>query len=234
VTENHNDAWGGPLKYPYLTSVKLPFEKYAEPGRYNAMWTYSVSPNELYNYLVGASPYASSFKGKINSDIAKIIINERSPSSNYIKKVTVVDKNGNSVTIQNSSAVRSAFGKYAHSANMDILKPFKFKSYMLSSTKTTVNQDIEAGKTYIISANGITRSTPGDGALSVLTAKGKYSVNAYSTGTNFIFDGKGWGHGVGLSQWAMEDMAELGYDYATILKTFYTGIAIEKITDVKN
>ena len=233
VTENHNDAWGGALRFPYLISVRLPFEKYAEPNRLNAMWTRSASPKELYDYLVGASPSASQFKGKLNSEISRIIINERSPSSNYIKSVTVVDKNGNKVTIQNSASVRTAFTRYANSANMDIFKSSKFKSYMMSSDKKSVNQDIEAGKIYIMTANGLTRSTPGDGVLSVLTANGKYSVKAYSTGNDFIFDSKGWGHGVGLSQWAMQDMAEEGYGYEEIVKKFYTGVAIEKITGVK-
>ena len=233
ATENHNDAWGGALIYPYLTSVQLPFENYADPKRYNSMWTNSVSPKELYIYLVGASPHASKFKGVINSEIARIIIDERSPSSNYIKKVTVVDINGNKVTIQNSEAVRNAFYKYANSANMDILQSSIFRSYIISSDKTAVNQDIEAGRTYIMGANGLTRSTPGDGNLYVLTASGKYSVKSYANGGDFIFDGKGWGHGVGLSQWAMQDMAELGYGYQEIVKKFYTGVTIEKITNVK-
>jgi len=234
VTENHNDAWGGELKYPYLTSVRTPFEKYAEPGRTNSIWTRSASPKELYDYLVGSSSMSSKFKGRLNSEIANIIINERSPSSNYIKSVSVIDVNGNSVTIQNSDTVRSAFARYASSANMDIYKSLKFKGFTLSSKSTrAVNQEIETGKTYMLTGNGLTRSMPGDGVLNVLTASGKYTTKATVKGTNFIFDGRGWGHGVGLSQWGMEDMAELGYKYDEILKKFYTGISIENITNVK-
>ena len=234
VTENHNDAWGGDLKYPYLTSVKLPFEKYAEPGRVNSIWTRSASPKELYEYLVGASLASSKFKGKLNSEIADIIINERSPSSNYIKSVSVIDINGNSVTIQNSDTVRSAFYRYASSANMDIYKSLKFKGFTLSSgSAKAVSQEIETGKTYMLTGSGLTKSMPGSGVLNVLTAGGKYTAKASVKGTDFIFDGKGWGHGVGLSQWGMEDMAELGYKYDEILKKFYTGISIENITNVK-
>jgi len=94
-------------------------------------------------------------------------------------------------------------------------------------------QDIEAGKTYIMTAEGLTRSTPGDGKLSVLSAGGKYSVSAYATGNDFVFDGRGWGHGVGLSQWGMQDMAEAGIKHDAILKTFYRGVSIKKLTDVK-
>ena len=96
-----------------------------------------------------------------------------------------------------------------------------------------MNQDIESGKTHILTANGITKSTPGDEALHVLTANGGYSVNVHSAGSDFIFDGRGWGHGVGLSQWGMHDMAAAGYTYDEILKTYYTGITIESITNIR-
>jgi len=232
VTENHNDAWGGALRYPYLTSVPVPLEKYAEPGRTNSLWTNSVSPKELFEYLTGSSPQSSQFKGKLNSEIAKIVVDSRSPSSNYVKSVSVTDKNGNTVTITNSSTVRSAFARYANSANMDIFKASKFRGHVMQNQKAR-EQDIEAGKTYIITAGGLTRSTPGDGKLSVLSAGGKYSVSAYATGSDFVFDGRGWGHGVGLSQWGMQDMAEAGIKHDAILKTFYTGVTIKKLTDVK-
>lgn len=41
-----------------------------------------------------------------------------------------------------------------------------------------------------------------------------------------IINVKGYGHGVGLSQWGAGKMAELGYNYDEILKHYYTGIEI--------
>ena len=232
VTENHNDAWGGALRYPYLVSVPVPFEKYAAPGRQNSLWTNSVSPKELYEYLVGASPQSSKFKGKLNSNIAKIVIEQRSPDSNYVKSVSVTDTNGNTVTVSNSDTIRSAFNRYANSANMDIYKSFKFKGYLMPASQSASQQDIEPGKTYIVTAGGLTKSTPGDGSLNVISASGQYSLQAYASGSEFVFDGRGWGHGVGLSQWGMQDMAEAGIASEAILKTFYTGVSIQKLTDI--
>ena len=97
VTENNSDAWGT-ARVAYLASVTVPHERYNTPNRANSLWTNTVSPQELYEYLVGTSPQASRFRGTLDSAIANIIINERSPSSNYIKSVTVTDRNGNSVT----------------------------------------------------------------------------------------------------------------------------------------
>jgi stage II sporulation protein D len=44
----------------------------------------------------------------------------------------------------------------------------------------------------------------------------------------FVFNGKGWGHGVGLCQVGAAGLAEAGQTYDTILKHYYTGIVIEK------
>ncbi len=42
-------------------------------------------------------------------------------------------------------------------------------------------------------------------------------------GDIFIFDGRGYGHGVGLCQWGAEEMAEQGLDYKYILSYYYPG-----------
>ncbi|HZX21469.1 MAG TPA: SpoIID/LytB domain-containing protein, partial [Clostridia bacterium] len=43
----------------------------------------------------------------------------------------------------------------------------------------------------------------------------------------FIFDGKGYGHGLGMSQYGARKMAELGYKYDEILTHYYTGVEVE-------
>ena len=42
-----------------------------------------------------------------------------------------------------------------------------------------------------------------------------------SAGTVFLLDGRGWGHGVGLSQWGAEGYARHGYSYSRILAHYY-------------
>lgn len=37
----------------------------------------------------------------------------------------------------------------------------------------------------------------------------------------FVFRGRGWGHGVGMCQYGMKQLAELGYDYKKILRYYY-------------
>lgn len=40
------------------------------------------------------------------------------------------------------------------------------------------------------------------------------------------FEGRGWGHGVGLSQWGARGMALRGWDFTRILRHYYTGVQI--------
>lgn len=50
---------------------------------------------------------------------------------------------------------------------------------------------------------------------------------AYAENTdNFIFVGKGWGHGVGISQYGAYDLANLGYSCRQILEAYFNGIAL--------
>lgn len=46
------------------------------------------------------------------------------------------------------------------------------------------------------------------------------------SGNNIVFTTKGWGHGVGMSQYGANAMANAGYNYSQILKHYYTGISI--------
>ena len=45
-----------------------------------------------------------------------------------------------------------------------------------------------------------------------------------------IFMGSGSGHGVGMSQWAAQAMAEKGIGYRKILRNFYPGTQLAQLT----
>lgn len=44
----------------------------------------------------------------------------------------------------------------------------------------------------------------------------------------FVFNGRGWGHGVGMSQWGAYNMAMQGYSYEEILSYYYKNSVLEK------
>ncbi len=50
-----------------------------------------------------------------------------------------------------------------------------------------------------------------------------------NAGTVFLLDGRGWGHGVGLSQWGAEGYARHGYAYPRILAHYYPGTQLTAV-----
>lgn len=61
--------------------------------------------------------------------------------------------------------------------------------------------------------------------LAFISSKGVSIVDTNSEQYNF--EGRGWGHGIGMSQYGAKQMAEEGYTYDEILKHYYTGVTIK-------
>lgn len=62
-------------------------------------------------------------------------------------------------------------------------------------------------------------------ALGLNSSNFEYSIN----GENITFNCKGYGHGVGMSQWGANVMAKEGSSYDEILKHYYTGVEIKEL-----
>ena len=57
-------------------------------------------------------------------------------------------------------------------------------------------------------------------------------VEVQKTGDQFVFQGRGWGHGVGLCQWGARRLAELGYRYQDILRYYYPDSEIRNVDEL--
>ncbi|MMZ69100.1 Amidase enhancer precursor [compost metagenome] len=44
----------------------------------------------------------------------------------------------------------------------------------------------------------------------------------------FVFVGRGYGHGIGMSQWGAKGMADAGFDYVQILQHYYQNVTISE------
>lgn len=53
--------------------------------------------------------------------------------------------------------------------------------------------------------------------------------NISQVGTNVVINTKGYGHGVGMSQYGAQGMAKEGYTYDQIVKYYYQGVEIKKL-----
>lgn len=58
--------------------------------------------------------------------------------------------------------------------------------------------------------------------------------DARREGTEYLFEGRGYGHGVGLNQWGAHAMAERGHRYRDILRFYYPGAQITSLDELRS
>lgn len=58
-------------------------------------------------------------------------------------------------------------------------------------------------------------------------------VTLEGTAGSFVFDGAGWGHGAGSSQWGYYDLAVMGYTYDEIIGFYYRGTEIKPLGSIQ-
>ena len=86
-------------------------------------------------------------------------------------------------------------------------------------------QKVAAAGARVASASGIKDLEQGLERIAVSNGRDRASASKYPT--RFIFNGRGWGHGLGMSQWGAKGMAEAGDSYMDILQYYYQGCVVE-------
>ncbi|HPL54038.1 MAG TPA: SpoIID/LytB domain-containing protein [Bacillota bacterium] len=78
---------------------------------------------------------------------------------------------------------------------------------------------------YVVSASGKAKVIGSSGRVSI---KGMNSTKAYNSIPQlYTFDGRGFGHGLGMSQYGAKGMAEAGNNYQKILEYYYKGAIVQ-------
>lgn len=109
------------------------------------------------------------------------------------------------------------------------INDFLKKLHLDSTNKVNIKvlNKTSSGRVQKISVNGTTFT--GSNFVNLL---GLRSVNfSVNVDKKIIITTKGYGHGVGMSQYGAEGMARAGYTYDEILKHYYTDVKIEKIKE---
>ncbi len=144
----------------------------------------------------------------INTDIGDILdleAIERSPSGRIID-LNIVGTNGN------------YHAKLEKSRSL-----FNLRSNLFTITKKGDN----VKPVTVITAKGLEER---EITQPILTAT-ETILPTMGTPNEYIFQGTGYGHGVGMSQYGAKGMAEQGFDFEQILKHYFTGTLLEEITE---
>lgn len=100
----------------------------------------------------------------------------------------------------------------------------------ISGNLSTVHNDLTSMKA-INGAKSISSLTERVTAAGFNTTAvyNKQQASSYASSPNeILFSGRGWGHGVGMSQHGADGMAKLGYKYDEILKYYYTNVEVRR------
>lgn len=222
MTDNSENVWTNSL--PYLRSVKEVNETMAK------QWTRVITLAELDKVLSANNANIGSatgmYIGSYNNAgrVGELIITGTKGNKSLQKediRTYFSSLSGGSLESRNFSlSTGTAFGDFS---NVYITNGFQ-----------TVQSPVSA---ISVTSDGNTLNTL-SALLGNITVIGSGGTTAYSQtaavtqppntsgGTDIIITGKGWGHGVGLSQFGAKGMAELGYTYDQILKYYYTGVEV--------
>lgn len=208
-TEDIRNVWGGP-GVPYLVGVEDKYEPTEKADR--GIWKIEMTPEKVEELLKAQ-----------NYDLGKIISIkpiEYSAAGRVIKLRITGTKGEHTFerdktrTIFGANFVNSQY--YTISTDSDIYAAGK----NVKNPTLTTGSEIK-----VISSKGVTSINPSIGRL---YTKGANTKKSYAiTPQLYTFNGKGWGHGVGLSQWGARGMAEAGFKYDEILTHYFPGTQVE-------
>jgi len=206
---------------PLIQSNVEPVSK-MNPGE-TAVVLDKVAESNSFEWVRG--PYTSdqllaTLKGKtansLPASITTLDVTERGPSG----RALTVKANGQVLDVKYPDMFRSAFNGLP-STLFDIEST---GSYTVLSANGAVST-VSSGQTVSVISGSGNGNVKGSGTV-VMNGTGTARVIESSPG--FKFTGKGFGHGLGMSQWGAKGMADEGYDYKQILQHYYRNTTITK------
>ncbi|MEN3186592.1 MAG: SpoIID/LytB domain-containing protein [Atribacterota bacterium] len=233
-TDSAFNVWG--REVPYLMAVPSPWEKDAP----HALWTVCLSKVEIEAALRQAGYLSGSLKG------IQFVPSEHG----RMKEVVLFSQNGRWVIP--ASKFREAIGVQILPSTYFTVREERIKG----KPDRTLREQKEVPKSHSVGVSRSRELLEKDDwTLEDIIAflelrekereamkKKRESLGTETTGTvvsvpplleeevgaQFIFEGRGWGHGVGLSQWGAVGMAQEGYDFRAILSHYFPGCELRR------
>jgi len=140
--------------------------------------------------------------------------------SGRVKSVRMVDESGKSKTV-----TARVFVKTFYPFGQPIQK-FAFLGSFFEAERIATSQSSfkKSGLTVFL---GALEKEQGPLLSKIMSSSKGQSIDSQPFGV-FIFEGRGWGHGVGMSQWGAYHMSQLGYSYQEILSFYYNKTLLSK------
>lgn len=196
-------AWGGGAGLDYLKCVEDTYEDTENIP--NGVWSVSYTPEEIKTKLKN--------RGVDIGDIENVYVSKRGEDERVHKLTFEGTTDSYSVTFDSCRTLLGLKSQLYH-----ITAPSKGDLYAVGASGTAQI----AADAPVLTGSGIGAAS---GSAYVLTSAGLKRVEK-SENEVYVFDGRGHGHGVGLSQYGAKGMAEAGFTFDAIIAHYYPGTTL--------
>jgi stage II sporulation protein D len=204
-TENSENVWVQAL--PYLRGVPDPYEVLTVGN--NGIWTRTMTGEALGSRLRS--------QGYTIGTVTNVYVAEYTEAGNVLR-LALTD--GTRTVTLSKENMRIVIGT-------GTLLSQRFRVSSGGALYVNDGEVLEGGLSgaYAIDGSGNTVQLVGAN-FKAITATGIETVEAVGNASEFTFEGRGWGHGLGMSQQGARGMANQGWTYDQILKHYYTGVEL--------
>ena len=252
ASESAYYIWGTDMEqYPYLCGVEDPYESYVDDLNPYSSWTVSYTSSELtkrlQNYGLGTNTTVDHLE-LTYSQLGNVIqvkiyyangqsntITQR--TKNTIRSVFGLNSirftiNGQTIKEGTASASENIFGGNSSGNGYTVNKTDSIDDleglYAISGTGTTSKLGDEV---YAISGNGTVSPAEETSGGSSGNGSGGGSNQGGGTvvvsGSTYTFQGSGWGHQIGMSQFGANAMARQGFTGEEIVEFYFPGTKVD-------
>ncbi|MGB9663244.1 MAG: SpoIID/LytB domain-containing protein [Moorellaceae bacterium] len=218
-TEDSENVWSAVL--PYIRGVPSPEDAYAlSIGGWAAetyMWTKSFSREEVQN-LIKAWLERTGQKAELGEVIDLAVSREKADESG-----TTVSGRATRLDIIGTKGSISAFRN-----NIRSVLGLRSTLFTMQMDSTVVIMDGRGNKREVNYGGSLVAVGASSSPSSLNGAGGEYAVAGREqmrvvpkVFNRLVVEGRGNGHGLGLSQWGARGMAEKGYSYRDIIEHYY-------------
>ena len=210
-TEDPRNVWGG--GYGYLQANPDRYEL-TSSSRY--FWERTFTSLDLRNIVL-----AETNNAKDIGPVTRVEIIQRADSG----RPTQIMLTGTGGThIFYNSQCRTAFS--LNGQLYDILNAGPLKNTLVLNGYDNIVRSVDPSVLYAVNGQGITVRISKKSVINGADLFRTFENVSYES-DSFTFIGRGWGHGVGMSQEGAKGMAQAGYTYRDILSFYYAGTVVE-------
>ncbi|PAB60887.1 SpoIID/LytB domain-containing protein [Anaeromicrobium sediminis] len=207
-TENMENVWSA--KVEYIRSVEDPYSI----GAPNDSWEKVYSKNEIEDILNNGENYVGELKS--------IKIKTRAESGRVTELEIIGDKDE---IILQKDKIRKVFGYNNIKSTWFNIKHDGDMNKIALQQPYEDPKNVNMEKVYVISDE---KTVKVKDELYIYNGETKGKVDFQNVSGDYLFVGRGWGHGLGMSQWGAKKMAEEGFSYEEILMFYYKNTLLER------